>query len=218
MSKLGAKRKGFRAVIVLDGHEHFLGRWPSRDAAELAKRRARRYLRPRDAVEKNVAPASPEKLRAEALALAKQQTSSRFFGVTWSLERKLWVANVAVKRRSQVIGYFENEKEAALARDRVALKLLGSAARLNFPIGTVRPASVESVRNELRERRKRRTSSRYVGVYRDTDVETLPWVAALTADWDVLQIRIHRRQPPGRGDRLSKLGMEPPGARVDERR
>ena len=39
--------------------------------------------------------------------------------------------------------------------------------------------------------------------------------AFLRADRDVLQIRIGRRQPPGRGDRHRERRMHPPGLRID---
>ena len=48
------------------------------------------------------------------------------------------------------IGHFEREEDAALARERVALHVLGPKARRNFPDRRLKPASIEEIyRGEL---------------------------------------------------------------------
>lgn len=66
-----------------------------------------------------------------------RKTYSKFKGVTWAKKDHVWVVQLqltsdGVKRKFWV-GSFHNEIEAAAAYDRMAVKLFGAFARLNFP-------------------------------------------------------------------------------------
>lgn len=56
---------------------------------------------------------------------------SRFRGVTWHRAKGRWVAQIRHETKLQVIGYFTDEKQAALAFNERAKMLLGSDAKLN---------------------------------------------------------------------------------------
>lgn len=124
----------------------------------------------------------------------RAEKTSRFRGVSWVTEHECWRAEVAVKRRTVGIGYFESEDEAARAHDRVAMRVLGAKARLNFPRGTVKPATLETVRLEVRARGKARTSSRYLGVYRDSERKARRWSASLMVGQRTLPIGRYRTE------------------------
>jgi hypothetical protein len=55
----------------------------------------------------------------------------RFVGVYWHTAR--WVARIQYRSKKYHLGYFDDEIEAAKARDRKAYELLGEMAYLNFP-------------------------------------------------------------------------------------
>ena len=112
--------------------------------------------------------------------MAARERSSRFHGVSWVKKHKRWRAEIKLQRRSMVVGQFESEAEAARAHDRVAFHYLGNGARLNFPRELSRPASLETVRAEVRARQKQSTSSRFVGVSRDPNRKGRPWFAMVT--------------------------------------
>jgi AP2-like factor (euAP2 lineage) len=44
-----------------------------------------------------------------------------------------WLARVTYRRRRHHVGTFDDEVDAAKARDRKAIELFGEFARLNFP-------------------------------------------------------------------------------------
>jgi hypothetical protein len=54
-------------------------------------------------------------------------------GATWIEERGKWKAQLKVGSRMHFLGYFDDEQEAARARDRKAVEVWGAAAHLNFP-------------------------------------------------------------------------------------
>jgi len=56
--------------------------------------------------------------------------TSKYFGVY--KHRNKWAASISHKNKHIHVGVFKTEKQAALARDRVAKKLRGVFAKLNF--------------------------------------------------------------------------------------
>lgn len=63
----------------------------------------------------------------------RAQSSSKYKGVSYEPERKLWRASICCKGVKHRIGRFKNEKDAARAYDDYARKLQGEYARPNFP-------------------------------------------------------------------------------------
>lgn len=65
---------------------------------------------------------------------AKKQagTSSIYKGVSWNKKRQAWKALIRKDGVDYFIGYFDNERHAALAYDVNALLLFGEFARPNF--------------------------------------------------------------------------------------
>ena len=62
----------------------------------------------------------------------KSKTSSRFIGVAFEKRTKRWTAYVMRKGKTRWIGRFDNEIDAAKARDKAARKYHGQFACLNF--------------------------------------------------------------------------------------
>jgi len=58
--------------------------------------------------------------------------SSTFRGVSWSREKKKWLAKITVNYRQIFLGRFSSEKEAARAYDAAAKKYFGEFASPNF--------------------------------------------------------------------------------------
>jgi hypothetical protein len=58
--------------------------------------------------------------------------SSKYIGVSFNSTRKKWIAQITKDKKHKFIGEFENEKDAAIARDIVAKELHGSFAKLNL--------------------------------------------------------------------------------------
>lgn len=126
------------AFLRLDASALYLGAWRTPKEAAIAYDRAALHYQGEDAflnfpkLRKDTAPASAEQLRAEATRKRKRKTSSRYIGVFWSTERACWMAVVAAKIEHRHLGVFADEKEAAIARDKEALRILGDEAKLNF--------------------------------------------------------------------------------------
>jgi hypothetical protein len=59
--------------------------------------------------------------------------SSRFRGVSWQKNARKWAATICYQGVHYYLGLFEDEVEAARARDRKAIELHGAFAWLNFP-------------------------------------------------------------------------------------
>jgi hypothetical protein len=72
----------------------------------------------------------------------------RFVGVYWNKTR--WVARIGYHGKTYYIGRFEDQIEAAKARDRKAYELFGEMAYLNFP------EDLPALRRSCRKKRTRR--------------------------------------------------------------
>jgi len=63
-----------------------------------------------------------------------------FRGYIWSIEKRGWKVEVRQKGQRKVIGYFDDEYEAAIEHDLAALKLVGKDANLNLPMDVLKEA------------------------------------------------------------------------------
>ena len=63
----------------------------------------------------------------------KKGTHSKYLGVTWQKSINRWQAQIRAKGNHRIIGYFDNETEAALEYDQAARKFHKDFAVLNFP-------------------------------------------------------------------------------------
>lgn len=63
----------------------------------------------------------------------RKSGSSRFKGVSWHKQDRLWRVRIKVRGKEILIGLFEDEILAALQYDKVARKLFGRFAHLNNP-------------------------------------------------------------------------------------
>ena len=59
------------------------------------------------------------------------QCTSKFKGVGWNNKAKKWQVRIARDKKRYTIGYFHEEKEAALAYNKAAIELHGEFAVLN---------------------------------------------------------------------------------------
>lgn len=77
------------------------------------------------------------RLCSNAQNIANQQkrvnTRSKFRGITYDKSRNKWRSEIRVNQKLITIGRFEEEKDAAIARDIAALKYQGEFSVLNFP-------------------------------------------------------------------------------------
>tara|TARA_R110000764_G_scaffold49086_1_gene108706 strand:+ start:184 stop:702 length:519 start_codon:yes stop_codon:yes gene_type:complete len=59
--------------------------------------------------------------------------SSRYFGVHWNKEKGKWVANATSNNNCKFLGYYDNERDAAIARDTYAFSQGFLREGMNFP-------------------------------------------------------------------------------------
>lgn len=64
---------------------------------------------------------------------AHRDGSSRFKGVSWSRDRRKWLAKIDQGAKQKYLGLYSDEVAAALAYDQAARQMFGQFARLNFP-------------------------------------------------------------------------------------
>ena len=76
--------------------------------------------------------AGTHKQNGHNLRPRKKQGTSRYKGVCWHKIYKRWLASIGVNNKKINLGYFDDEKEAALAYDEAARKYHGEFARCNF--------------------------------------------------------------------------------------
>jgi hypothetical protein len=128
----------WQAFVAVRGTNHFAGAWPSEREAAIAVDRGLRYYKragkhdlnlPAEALQH--APASIGELREIAHAEYKQTTTSQYRGVHFRAGR--YDAYLVHRGKRIWIGRFDTEEEAAIERDKLARKLHGKRAKLNFP-------------------------------------------------------------------------------------
>ncbi len=159
------------------GSTIYLGRWATKELAELARDRAALHLEldvplrnPRRA--RRLGPASPEELRRLARRHAPSR-SSKYWGVSYLARQRRFYAYVDHDGARLIVGIFRTEVEAAIAVDRVALRVGRTAS--NFPERKLTPASPEQIKQERHRRRKRATTSKYIGVVHIDSDGGRPW-------------------------------------------
>ncbi len=79
----------------------------------------------------NLRPATPAQ-NAQHRRKCRTKKTSKYRGVYWFKERRKWAGLIQMDGRGILLGYFEDEKEAARAYDRAARKYHGEFAELNF--------------------------------------------------------------------------------------
>jgi hypothetical protein len=68
-----------------------------------------------------------------ANARKRRNTSSRFKGVSFAIDRRQWHVSIRINKRLHNLGDFVTEEEAACVYDTAAKQYFGEFARLNFP-------------------------------------------------------------------------------------
>lgn len=177
----------FQAFVKVAGKRVHLGMFRNEEDAALARDRAVLFFKldaPLNLATRarRLGPESPERLRWLARSKQKAEANgSSFFGVSLDRRRRRWAAVICVGDRKAVqIAQFDDPEDAAVAYDRVARSMFGAKALLNFPDRRLRPASMEEMRAWSFKLRKRRTSSRFIGVIRHLEAETSrPWGAQI---------------------------------------
>jgi hypothetical protein len=109
--------------------------------------------------------ASYDQLQRE---LREQRFASRYRGVSPQMvaQRQTWAAHFVISRKSQFLGRYATERQAAIAYDRAARHYVGASAKLNLPALSQRlaPADAETLRAEAHAELKKTKQSRFHGV------------------------------------------------------
>jgi hypothetical protein len=79
----------------------------------------------------NLRPATPAQ-NAQHRRKCRTKNTSKYRGVYWNKRAKKWPSRILVNSKSILLGYFDEEEEAAKAYDRAARKYYGEFAELNF--------------------------------------------------------------------------------------
>lgn len=175
------------ASVMIERINVYVGSWPSAEEAAIARDRFRLHVGrvqrvrfPQQAHARG--PATAAELRREALDLARAGRPTPYTGVRWDAEREQWRADAYKADRSgyDILGYFDDDLEAAVMRDRVMLHVHGDRARstLNFPDDRLRPFSLARARELTGHRARTDKSSPFLGV----NLVKGRWSSAITVD------------------------------------
>jgi hypothetical protein len=198
---LKSYRKSFIAKVKLGAKPVHVGTWPTPEQAAVARDRAVLHFGldlplniPK--VSRDLGPAAPHvlvgqgrlALKSRAANVRTKWPTSRYYGVSWSPTRQCWVAAIIITGEHVHIGYFDDDREAALARDRYALHVLGPKTPLNFPNAGLKPVPLAQLRSASRQKRKLerasvdRRSSPFLGVTYRPATPNRPWRALIDID------------------------------------
>jgi hypothetical protein len=159
----------WQARITLDGSEKHIGFFPSARAAARAYDRVAKAEYGERALlnfpnNAKLIPRSFAEARAERQAARKARMKSRYRGVSWMPDENKWKACVVLHGVQHSASGFLEEEDAARARDRIAVAVLGPKASLNFPDEMPAAVAPAQLRRKLRAVYKETTSSKYRGV------------------------------------------------------
>ena len=80
----------------------------------------------------NLRPATHAQNNYNKLIIKRKNSSSKYKGVTWFKNSKIWRARIDVNGQRKFLGYFKDEIQAAKAYDKAAKMYHGEFATLNF--------------------------------------------------------------------------------------
>jgi hypothetical protein len=166
---LFASQGKFQAFVKVEGKRFHCGMWSKEADAGLARDRAALFFGldtplnfPRRA--RRVGPASPDALIVEAKGQQRTRESSQYLGVHWNRQRQRWAAIICFGKKPVQIAQFDAAEDAAVAYDRVAIRVFGNEVERNFPRRRLKPANITEMRKWARRLWKKKTSSRFRGV------------------------------------------------------
>lgn len=158
----------------------FVGTWPTEREAAIIQDRVGLYLGldrslnfPKHS--RALGPISLEEARQLARPVMKKQDStSRYVGVVRS--EGGWKALVSANGHTATVGSFRTERDAAIARDRLALGL-HAGPFLNFPDSNLTAASAAELRQELRRSTRQKRDMPFIGIQPRPQNRQRPWGA-----------------------------------------
>ncbi|MDZ4695845.1 MAG: hypothetical protein SGI86_11915 [Deltaproteobacteria bacterium] len=146
----------------------YLGNWQTERDAAIAYDRAALFFgdKPRNFPGKKLEPADPKQLQWLAHQPIKEAQTSKFLGVSWATQSEKWIAGIGHDRKHHFLGSYDNEEDAARARDSAAIRLCDLPVKLNFQPVTGKPLYGEMYDGPIpanfgvRQRKKKKTVAR----------------------------------------------------------
>jgi hypothetical protein len=90
---------------------------------------------------------------------AGRPTSSIYKGVYWNEREGKWVSQIRINDIQRRLGYFDDERDAALAYDEAAREVWGAEARVNFPEPGELPTALRAAANSTSQGRATLTAA-----------------------------------------------------------